>query len=176
MDWLEIRLLPRGVIRKMNKLLLSTFALIAALLLLSACTANNNQKNNETPKMVNAEIMIPGRIPLNKESVLSVKLSRGSDTVDDADEVKFEIWKINSKEDSKLIDAKHEKDGIYSIQQTFKEDGLYYIQTHVTARGLHVMPKKQFAVGTATEEELEKLEKESQKQDEPNDNSGSHHH
>lgn len=158
----------------MNKLLLATFGLIATLLLLSACTANNIQKNNETPKIVNAEIMIPGRIPLNKESVLSVKLSQGSDTVDDADEVQFEIWKVNSKEDSELIEAKHEKDGIYSILKTFKEDGLYYVQTHVTAHGLHVMPKKQFAVGTATDEELKELEKNSQ--DSQHNQGGSHSH
>ncbi|MGM0974761.1 MAG: FixH family protein [Bacillota bacterium] len=160
----------------MNKLLLSTFGLIATLLLLSACTANNGQKNNETPKIVNAEIMIPGRIPLNKDSVLSVKLSQGSDIVDDADEVQFEIWKVNSKEDSELIKAKHEKDGIYSIHKSFQENGLYYVQTHVTAHGLHVMPKKQFVVGTATDDELEELDKNSQKQDTPNSQGGSHSH
>ncbi|WP_209121209.1 FixH family protein [Alkalihalobacillus sp. BA299] len=158
----------------MKKLLLSKFVLIATLLLLSACTGS--QTNDEVPKIVDVEIMIPGKISLNKESELSVKLTQGSDIVDDADEVQFEIWKANSKEDSEMIEAKHEKGGIYSIQKTFKEDGLYYVQTHVTARSLHVMPKKQFIVGTATEEELKELEKNSNKQDAPSDQGGSHHH
>lgn len=157
----------------MNKLLL-TFMLIVTLLL-SACTTNSSQTNNETLKIVNAEIMIPGKISIDKESVLGVKLTQGSENVDDADDVQFEVWKAGSKEVSELIEAQHEKNGIYNVKKTFKEDGIYYVQTHVTARDLHVMPKKPFIVGIATEEELEKLEKELQKQDASNDNSGSHH-
>ena len=174
MDWIESYVFTGGITRAMNKKL-STVAFFVTLLLLSACTANSNQSNNETPKIVNAQIMIPGKISLNKESVLSVRVTQGSDNVDDADEVQFEIWKENNKEDSEMIEAQHEKDGIYTVKKTFKEDGIYYVQTHVTARDMHVMPKKPFIVGIATEEELKKLEKESQKQDAPHDNSGSHH-
>ena len=157
----------------MNKLLL--ISMLIATLLLSACTANSSQTNNETPQIVNAEIMIPGKITIDKESVLGVKLTQGSENVDDAHDVQFEVWKAGSKEVSELIEAQHEKNGIYNVKKTFKEDGIYYVQTHVTARDLHVMPKKPFIVGIATEEELEKLEKELQKQDASNENSGSHH-
>ena len=151
------------------------------IVLLSACSANSGTTNQETPTLVNAEIMIPGKISINKNSELTVMLTQGSEYVDDADQVQFEIWKGVNKEESHHIEAEHTKEGKYSIKNTFKEEGLYYVQTHVTARGFHVMPTKPFIVGMATEDELEILEKElqdqdSQDQDTPATNSGSHHH
>ena len=162
----------------MRKLRLILLGLIAALVLLSGCTAQNSEKDNEVSQIINADIIIPARIPLNTESELSVKLSQGTDIVEDADDVQFEIWKVDTQEEIELIKAEYEKDGIYSIHVTFEENGLYYVQTHVTARAMHVMPKKQFVAGTATKEELEILEKNSQNQEAPSDNGDDrfHHH
>ncbi|WP_156509930.1 hypothetical protein [Rossellomorea aquimaris] len=50
--------------------------------------------------------------------------------------------------------------GIYTIKKTFKEEGIYYVQTHVTARDMHVMPKKQFVVGEVSAEEMKADESE----------------
>lgn len=160
----------------MSKLQLIVLGLISTFFLLSGCTAQNGQQAKEVPQIINAEIMIPARIPLHTESELSVKVSQGTDVVEDADDVKFEIWKGNSQEEGELLEAEYKKDGVYSIQKTFKEKGLYYVQTHVTARDMHVMPKKQFIAGTATKEELEELERNSQNHEVPNDNGDDHSH
>lgn len=78
--------------------------------------------------------------------------------MEDADEVTFEIWKANEKEKAFLIDAPHDKNGIYKAGTSFITDGVYFIQTHVTARDMHVMPKQQFTVGNVTEDELKSAE------------------
>lgn len=158
----------------MNKLI-SSCALII-ILLLSACSENSSKTSNETPILVDAQIIIPGKISINKSNELTVILTQGSENVEDANEVQFEIWKGENKEESELIDAKHEKSGKYTVKKTFKEGGLYYVQTHVTARGMHVMPTKPFIVGIASEEELIILEKELQEQESTENNSNSHHH
>jgi hypothetical protein len=153
--------------KKLNKLFLS-IVMVITLLLASACTANTES----TPEQIDVDILLPERISLNQESVLKVQVSQGKEKVEDAEDVQFEIWKANSKEDSELIHAQHGKGGIYHVKKTFREDGIYYVQTHVAARGLHVMPKKQFVVGKVSEEDLNSLIKESQN---PEPSHGHHH-
>ena len=77
--------------------------------------------------------------------------------------------------ESEMIKATHEKDGVYSIRKTFKEAGIYYVQTHVTARDMHVMPKKQFLVGNISKEEMEKIKQMEGESDQEGE-SGGHHH
>lgn len=105
-----------------------------------ACSKGENAA--EGSLMVHAEISVPETISLNKEETLSVTVSQGDQAVEDASEVQFEIWKADSKEESEMIRAEHTGDGIYEVQKSFSEEGSYFVQTHVTARDLHVMPKK----------------------------------
>jgi hypothetical protein len=160
----------------MNRLFFS-IGLIFALLFVSACTANTKQSDSESnvTELVEAEIIMPDEISLNQGNVLKVQLTQGEENVEDAEDVQFEIWQANDKENSKMIEAKHENDGIYSVKKTFQEDGIYYVQTHVTARDMHVMPKKQFVVGEVSEEELKALEEENNKQVESGGGNGKHH-
>ncbi|UFT99571.1 FixH family protein [Radiobacillus kanasensis] len=160
----------------MNNLFLS-IAMAIILLLLSACTANSNSSNNGNPipEVVEAEIQLPEEIYLNTESILKVIVTQGQGNIEEADDVQFEIWSENNKEASEMIKANNEKNGIYSIKKTFQQDGIYYIQTHVTAKGLHVMPKKRFIVGTVSKEELNSLNEETKNQEDSNGNN-SHHH
>lgn len=138
------------------------------LLLASGCTANTES----SPERLEADILLPGEISLNQENVLKVQVTQGKEKVEDAEDIQFEIWKSNNKEDSELIDAQHESGGTYRVKKAFKEEGIYYVQTHVSARGLHVMPKKQLIVGNVSEEELDSLNKESQDQEQGH----GHHH
>ncbi len=158
----------------MNKII-SSMALLFIMLFISACTGNTDSADDTTtPKAVEVEILLPEEISLNEESILKVRLMQDQENVEDAEDVQFEIWKANSQEKSELIEAKYEKEGIYSVKKTFQEDGVYYVQTHVTARGMHVMPKKQFVVGNVSEEELNALKEEPQTQG--GSQGHSHHH
>lgn len=159
----------------MKKLYISMFMLIS-LFFVTACTANTDQsKENKTPELVEVHIELPEKVTPQQESILKVHVTQGKENVDDADDIEFEIWKANDKDNSELIKAQHEKDGIYSVKKTFSDDGVYYVQTHVTARDMHVMPKKQFIVGNVSDEELKSLKEETESQGHSENNEGHHH-
>lgn len=92
------------------------------------------------------------------EWTLEAYVSQGGEAVNDADEVKFEVFEAGKKDDSVKNDYTDVKDGVYSVKHTFEEDGVYYFIPHVTARGLHTMPTQQVIVGKVTDEEIQAAE------------------
>jgi hypothetical protein len=66
--------------------------------------------------------------------------------------VKFEIWRAHDENHEK-VEIKHAENGIYRLERTFEQEGTYYIISHVTARDMHNMPKKEFVIGTPSEPE-----------------------
>ncbi|HSJ37621.1 MAG TPA: FixH family protein [Planococcus sp. (in: firmicutes)] len=92
------------------------------------------------------------------EWTLEAYVSQGTEAVNDADEVKFEVFEAGKKDESVKIDYTDVKDGVYSVKHTFQEDGVYYFIPHVTARSLHTMPTQQVIVGTVTDEEIHAAE------------------
>ncbi|WP_042220715.1 FixH family protein [Oceanobacillus manasiensis] len=158
------------------KFIMMTF--LVSLSFLVACNFGEDQATSDSTEAIQVEILIPGSIPLAKSTDLSVAITQGAKTVKNADEVIFELWKENDQDNSERIEGKHEKDGLYNIEKNFEEEGIYYVQTHVTAKGMHVMPKLPFIVGTASPEEIVKLESEKQKlgQSGPDQNTSHEHH
>lgn len=92
------------------------------------------------------------------EWILEAYVSQGGEAVNDADEVKFEVFAPGKKDDSVKIDYTDAKDGVYSAKHTFEEEGVYYFIPHVTARSLHTMPTQQVVVGRVTDEEIRAAE------------------
>lgn len=93
------------------------------------------------------------------EWMLEAYVSQGGEAVNDADEVKFEVFEAGKKDTSVKTDYTDMKDGVYSVKHTFQEDGVYYFISHVTARGLHTMPTQQVIVGKVTDEEIQEAER-----------------
>ncbi|MFD2673478.1 FixH family protein [Marinicrinis sediminis] len=131
--------------------------ILSALLVLSACGDNGNQENSHNdmrsttpPKQVildveltvNPDVLQPGD---SAELQASVKLE--GEAVEDADEVRFEVWK-HGEEDHEMIEGQHLGEGVYGISYTFEEEAHYYAVSHVTARDTHRMPKKAITVGS----------------------------
>ncbi|MFK4998327.1 hypothetical protein ACI2OX_16460 [Bacillus sp. N9] len=46
-----------------------------------------------------------------------------------------------------MLTAKNKEDGTYEVEKAFDHDAIYHVQVHVTARGMHVMPKNTITVG-----------------------------
>ncbi|OLN23814.1 hypothetical protein BTO30_02385 [Domibacillus antri] len=118
---------------------------------LAAC--GEEKVNEETPaklEPIEAKLTVPETAALNEKVTISTTVRQNGEAVDDADEVKYEIWKDGAKEEGEMIEAEAKGDGVYSIQKAFDEEAVYYVQVHVTARGLHTMPKSPVAVGNAT--------------------------
>ncbi|MFS0788667.1 FixH family protein [Shouchella sp. 1P09AA] len=132
-------------------------AICSALALLVGC---GNEPGEEQPagnllEIVQADIQAPETVEVGEETELSVLLTQGSETVEDAFEVVFEIWKDGERNDGVLLDSEHEAEGVYDVVYTFEEDAIYLVQTHISARDMHVMPKKMVVSGKVAEEEIQ---------------------
>lgn len=124
--------------------------------LLTACgSEDNNDNTNSSEEMKPIEVNIltvPETLNPEEISTIQAKVTQGSEQVDDAEEVEFELWKKGS-DDHEKIEAEKQGNGLYSIQHTFEEKGFYYVIAHVTARGMHNMPQKKLNVGDVSEKE-----------------------
>jgi hypothetical protein len=125
---------------------------ILFLAVLTSCSHAANQTDDQ-PKMLNVELSTaPMTGEVNQPVTFEAKVTEGNEKVNDADEVVFEIWRSKDEKHEK-IEVKHPKNGIYHLEKSFQQEGTYYIVSHVTARGMHNMPKKEFIVGTPSEKE-----------------------
>lgn len=122
------------------------------LLMLSGCGVsgqNNNEEEAELPEIIEAVLAVPEKADIGEEVPLTVTVSQGKEAVEDANEVKFEIWLEGKKDGSVLVEAKHTEKGKYEAVYSFPENGLFHVQSHVTARDMHTMPTKQIQIGEA---------------------------
>lgn len=130
--------------------------LMLSFLLLAACgNADNDSSSGSSSEQKAKESLKPLEVDIltatdafqpGKKGTIKIKVTKGEETVSDADDVQFEIWQDGHKSDSKKHEAENKKDGIYALSHTFKEKGAYHVITHVTARSSHTMPKKTFDV------------------------------
>ena len=129
------------------------FVMSTLLLIVLASCGSDTKQSSEQPKMLNVELSIsPSKGEANQPVTFEAKVTEGNDKVNDADEVLFEIWRSNDENHQK-IEVKHPKNGIYHLEKSFQQEGTYYIISHVTARGMHNMPKKEFTIGNPSEPE-----------------------
>lgn len=123
---------------------------IVMLFVLTACSTNNNsdsQASNEELDFLDVQLTItPEKAQVNEPIQFQAKVMFGSKPVKKAEEVTFEIWRSQSENHEKVV-VNHVKDGNYELTKAFAEEGTYYIYAHVTAEGMHSMPKKEFVVG-----------------------------
>ncbi|MED4130564.1 hypothetical protein [Shouchella miscanthi] len=129
----------------------------------------------ETPSLevVRAKIDSPLEIDTHVRTNLSVTLTQGEEIVDDAEDVVFEIWKDQERDEGKLQDGVYIDSGTYTIEHEFLEDVIYLVQSHITARDMHVMPKQMVVVGDVSDETIEAFIENGNK---PNDAQESKHH
>lgn len=112
-----------------------------------ASASQKVKDQEESLQAVEVAIVLPDHIKTEEQTKISAKVTQGDENVDDALDVLFEIWK-DDQEDHDRIEGKHQKDGIYTVEKKFTEPGTYYVISHVTARGMHVMPKQEFQVAS----------------------------
>ncbi len=121
--------------------------------LLAGCNNTDSSKTTSTSNTegttveVKVDIQTPEKVDVGKDVDLSAHVTQGGKDVDDADEVKFEVWESGYRDQGKMIDGKLDKNGIYKATTKFDQDGVYYMYAHTTARGLHTMPKQKIVVG-----------------------------
>ncbi|WP_315970021.1 FixH family protein [Bacillus massilinigeriensis] len=134
-------------LKKSAMVMISIFLLI----LLTSC---NKAKNEEAvPQFLDVKLTVnPEKTNMNDPIQFEAKVTYGDKKVKNADEVEFEIWRAKDESHEK-IEVKHDHDGIYTLKKDFSKEGTYYVISHVTAEGMHAMPKKEFVIGTPSEPE-----------------------
>lgn len=136
----------------MKKYLAGMISLIL-LLFAASCSNEKDQQGTPLPEILEVKLSInPEKAEANQEITFEAKVTQGEEKVTDADKVTFEIWRAHDEKHEK-IDVEHAENGIYRLKKSFDREGTYYIISHVTARDMHNMPKKEFIVGTASEPE-----------------------
>ena len=127
------------------------FSTVAISFLLFGCGDDNAEvdtlDNGEMPAEVLVEIQTVEQLAVGETVQLSAKVTQNEDAVNDADEVKFEVWESGLRDNGQMLEGKLIEDGVYTVDYTFDHDGVYYMYAHTTARGLHVMPKQKLVVG-----------------------------
>jgi hypothetical protein len=137
-----------------------------SLLALTACgtEGDNNTGGAVSVDDVNldqleVEIDAPETLDLGEETELRAFVTQGEESIDDADEVMFEVWTEGAKSESEMVEADFSgEEGWYETSYTFDEEAHYHVQAHTTARGMHVMPVHEMEVGNPEEAEDETSE------------------
>jgi hypothetical protein len=118
---------------------------IAGLLLLAAgCETGEQSLEPAAPIDVTLNIQ-PKEPTFHENTTFSVTVTQNGALVDDAKEVRFELWK-EGQEPHEMIPATRQGEGVYAVQKAFSEPGTYYVMYHVTARDFHNMKKQAFTV------------------------------
>ncbi len=106
----------------------------------------DKEADEEMPAIIDVQVKLaPEAAKVNENVLFEVTVTQGNEKVTDAESVEFEFGKKDGSEKEKIA-VKHKKDGIYSLEKSFSQEGDYYMIPHVTARGMHAMPKKEFTV------------------------------
>ncbi|KRG13972.1 hypothetical protein ACA30_13700 [Virgibacillus soli] len=126
------------------------FIVLLIMLVLSACNGEKDTKLGESdiPEILEVQLEVPDSVEVNGKVEMKAIVTQGSEDVTDADTVEFEIWEEGKKEESRMIESKNNNDGTYEAETTFDRNGVFIVQVHVTARGMHTMPKKSVTVGS----------------------------
>jgi hypothetical protein len=129
--------------------------MVLSVFMINACNNNEQQEraDDKLPEFVEVNLSVtPENGKANEPIIFEAKVTQGEENVEDADEVKFEIWRAKDEKHEKLA-VEHSEDGIYRLEKAFEQEGTYYIISHVTARDMHNMPKKIFVIGSPSEPE-----------------------
>ncbi|SDH82970.1 YtkA-like [Alteribacillus persepolensis] len=124
---------------------------LGAVLFIGACgqTDGDTEETNDiqqSSEPIDVEIDMDEAVSPEESVEIGASVTQAGETVTDADEVLFEIWKEEQKAESEEIPAEEPANHQYVIEHAFAETGTYYVTAHVTARGMHSMPTEEIIV------------------------------
>ncbi|MEK5078113.1 FixH family protein [Solibacillus sp. FSL W7-1436] len=126
------------------------YSLVAVPFLLVGCGDDPEVETLDTaevPAIVDVHIKTAEQLNAGEMIQLAARVTQDEEAVNDAKEVKFEVWESGLRDEGEMLDGELTEDGIYVADYTFDHDGVYFMFAHTTARGMHVMPKQKLIVG-----------------------------
>jgi hypothetical protein len=137
------------IMKRYRKEIICCFILIFTLCL-TGCSGGTKVVERKVPERLHVQFTSTPQVPqVNEETIFSVVVTQNGESVNDADEVKFEIWQKGQKgqkETHIMLPAKKTGDGSYAAKQRFAKPGEYYVMYHIDARGLHSMTNHKIEV------------------------------
>lgn len=134
----------------MKKWLVATSLVV----MLGGCSQGNDSMDSEhgenhepSLEVVEVEILNDDQFDPGSEVLLEAVVTQESEPVNDAEEVKFEVWESGLRDEGHMYEGEFTEEGRYEASHVFEEEGIYYMFAHTTARGMHVMPKMKITVG-----------------------------
>lgn len=104
------------------------------------------KESNELPDIIEVSVNLSKNPAKVGEPILfEIRVTQGEETVTDANEIEFEFFQQSGLNKEK-VKIKKAKDGVYNLEKSFDEEGTYYFIPHVTARGMHAMPREKFTI------------------------------
>lgn len=130
------------------------FIIAASALILTACGqekqegheghGTHSESKSVTPLTV--DLKVPAKAKAGDSVKITATVKHGKTFVNEADEVMFEIIKDKDLKNSVKEKVKKAKDGVYTLEYTFKDKGNYNVISHVTAHNQHTMPNADIVV------------------------------
>ncbi|WP_409346252.1 FixH family protein [Paenibacillus sp. MBLB4367] len=123
------------------------YMLIAVFCMLPLAACTNGSDKPSASEEVQVEIRtVQNPIQSERATLIEAHVTQGNAPVQDAREVKFEIWKEDQQKHEQIV-ATHWQNGVYRIKKMFPNDGNYQVIAHVTAGDAQVKPQKELVVG-----------------------------
>src|SRR5699024_12829847 len=117
-----------------------SIVMVGTIARVAACGDHSN--DSEELKMLEVDFGVPETAAIDEDVELKATVTYGDEQVTDADQMEFEYWPEEDRDDSTFIDGENNEDGTYTAEVSFEEDGVYEIYAHTTAKALHTIPKK----------------------------------
>src|SRR5699024_10999697 len=109
---------------------LGLIGLIITIAILAAYGDNSN--DDEELKMLEVDFELPETAEVDEDVELKATVTYGDEKVTDADQMEFEYWQEEDRDDSTFIDGENNEDGTYTAEVYFEDDGLYVIYAYTT--------------------------------------------
>ncbi len=133
-------------------------------LFLTACSVDKEVVSlYKQEKPLEIDISVPQPLLLNKPQIFKAVLRQEGKVVDDAEYVRFTIWKKDSSIQNEAIIATNNGNGEYTVEKSIDGDGIYYVKVQASANGSKIMPTKQFIVGEISED-MDSVQKQNKEQ------------
>ncbi len=121
--------------------------LLMVVMILTGCAKTASVEDMHHNDLIDVQLTWDREIIGKDDKVtFSTDVLQNGSVVLDADEVEYEIWLEGTPKDQREKVVVKINDEKYQLEKTFTETGTYFVIVHVTARGVHSMPKKTFVV------------------------------
>ncbi|WP_171051869.1 FixH family protein [Alteribacter natronophilus] len=124
--------------------------ILAVSILTGGCLNQQENAAEEHEPPVTIQVLFEPRQEAGNEVPLLVRLTRGGEPVEQADEVTFEVWQHGNSPSAEVLEAEPVGDGMYEKMHIFENTGFFYVQSRAEVNGRTTATISEIEVGAIT--------------------------